>query len=49
MFQRLQADGFFARTAIIAGRGMDFMRLPVPVRPGDVLHGELQIKGIWAA
>ncbi|MER5538912.1 MaoC/PaaZ C-terminal domain-containing protein [Streptomyces mirabilis] len=28
MFQRLQVNGFFARTAIIAGRGMESMHCP---------------------
>ncbi|MCG7207397.1 MaoC/PaaZ C-terminal domain-containing protein [Streptomyces arenae] len=46
ILQRLTADALFSRAAIIAGRGMGGMRLPAPVHPGDVLHGEVEIREV---
>jgi acyl dehydratase len=43
VFQRLQVDALLSRTAIYAGYGADRMRLPNPVRPGDLLFGTAEV------
>jgi acyl dehydratase len=41
--QRLLADAFLTRTAVIAGLGVDDLRLLAPVRPGTVITGTAEI------
>jgi len=43
LFASISAPKFTARTALVAGKGFDRMRLPHPVRPGSVLTGSLQV------
>jgi acyl dehydratase len=43
MFMRLYADAFLSQVAILGGLGIDDMHLPRPVRPGDELHGTVEI------
>ncbi|KOU63196.1 hypothetical protein ADK57_23070 [Streptomyces sp. MMG1533] len=43
VLQRLLVDAVFSRAALIAGREIDSLRMRAPVRPGDVLHGTLEI------
>ena len=43
VFHRLQVDALLSRTAVYAGCGANRLRLPNPVRPGDVLFGRLQV------
>jgi acyl dehydratase len=43
VFHRLQVAGLLARAAVIAGRGMRDMRLPAPIRAGDVVTGRVEI------
>ena len=43
LFASMSAPKFTARTALVAGKGFDRMRLPHPVRPGAVLTGSLQV------
>lgn len=37
------SEGMVRRTAIIAGRGMKELHLPIPVRPGQTLTGALTV------
>ncbi|WP_405717314.1 MaoC/PaaZ C-terminal domain-containing protein [Streptomyces sp. NBC_01537] len=43
VLQRLSVDAVFSRAALIAGREIDSLRMRAPVRPGDVLHGTMEI------
>ncbi|BBC37692.1 hypothetical protein SGFS_089860 [Streptomyces graminofaciens] len=43
ILQRLVVDAVFSRAAIIAGREISSLRMRAPVRPGDVLHGAMEI------
>ncbi|WP_164905023.1 MaoC/PaaZ C-terminal domain-containing protein [Streptomyces cyaneus] len=43
VLQRLLVDAVFSRAALIAGREIESLRMRAPVRPGDVLHGTLEI------
>lgn len=43
LFMRLLATGFLNGTASLGSPGVDEIRWPVPVRPGDVLSGKLEI------
>lgn len=43
LFSSLCSPKFMARTALVAGKGLERMRLPHPVRPGMVLSGSLQV------
>lgn len=46
MMQRLLVDGFLTRVVVVAGRGIDQLSFPAPVRPGDVLTGAVEITAI---
>ena len=43
LLQRLLVDAVFSRSSLIAGREIDSVRMRAPVRPGDVLHGTMEI------
>lgn len=43
VLQRLLVDAVFSRAAVIAGREITSLRMLAPVRPGDVLHGSMEI------
>lgn len=43
VLQRLLVDAVFSRAAVIAGREISSLRMRAPVRPGDVLHGTMEI------
>lgn len=43
LLQRLLVEAVFSRAALIAGREITSLRMRAPVRPGDVLHGTLEI------
>ncbi|WP_371582068.1 MaoC/PaaZ C-terminal domain-containing protein [Streptomyces sp. NBC_01314] len=43
ILQRLVVDAVFAHAAVIAGREISSLRMRAPVRPGDVLHGAMEI------
>jgi acyl dehydratase len=43
LFMRLLATGFLNHTASLGSPGIDELRWPRPVRPGDVLTGRLEI------
>lgn len=43
ILQRLVVDTVFSRAAVIAGREISYLRMRAPVRPGDVLHGNMEI------
>lgn len=40
---RLAYDDFFSETAVVAGRGIDELRFPRPVRPGDTIFARVEI------
>lgn len=46
MFSGLASRAFIPHLALIAGKGMDALRLPAPVRPGVVLRGSIVIAEI---
>lgn len=48
MFSSLASRVFIPRLALIAGKGMDTLRLPAPVRPGATLRGAVTINEIAA-
>lgn len=41
---RLLVDHYLSHVASLASPGMDELRWPRPVRPGDVLHGRVTVK-----
>lgn len=43
LFASISSPRFMARLALVAGKGIDRLRLPHPVRPGSVLHGSLEV------
>lgn len=43
IFHRLHVTKLLVRAAVIAGRGMRELRLPMPTRAGDVLTGRVEI------
>ncbi|MFF5187484.1 MaoC/PaaZ C-terminal domain-containing protein [Streptomyces sp. NPDC000345] len=43
LLQRLLVDAVFSRAALVAGREIGSLRMRAPVRPGDVLHGTMEI------
>ncbi|WP_405652007.1 MaoC/PaaZ C-terminal domain-containing protein [Streptomyces sp. NBC_00019] len=43
LLQRLVVDAVLSRAALIAGRELGPVRMRAPVRPGDVLHGSMEI------
>lgn len=43
LFASMSSPKFMARLALVAGKGIERMRLPHPVRPGAVLSGSLQV------
>jgi acyl dehydratase len=43
LFASMASPKFQARLALVAGKGIEKMRLPHPVRPGAVLSGSLQV------
>ena len=46
LFSSLASRVFFPRLAIVAGKGLERMRLPNPVWPGAVLSGRVTINDI---
>lgn len=40
---RILADAFWLRVAVVGGSGMDDVRWPTPIAPGDVLRGQMRI------
>lgn len=46
ILQRLLVDGFLTRVAVVAGRGIDHLAFPAPVRPDDVLTGEVTVTAV---
>ncbi len=42
-FSSMASRSFIPRLALIAGKGMDRLRFPHPVRPGAVLSGSVQV------
>jgi acyl dehydratase len=46
LFSSLASRVFLPRLAIVAGKGVDRLRLPVPVRPGSTLAGAVEITDI---
>jgi acyl dehydratase len=40
---RVFADAFWLRVANVGGSGMDDVRWPTPIAPGDVLRGQMKI------
>ncbi len=42
---RLLVDSYLSELAVVAGKGVDRLRWPTPVRPGDTLEAELEIVG----
>ena len=43
LFMRLFADGLLNRAAAMGAHGVDGLRWPTPVRPGDTLHARLEV------
>lgn len=43
LFSSIASPKFQARLALVAGKGIERMRLPHPVRPGAVLAGSLRV------
>lgn len=43
LFASITSPKFMARIALVAGKGFERMRLPIPVRPEDVLTASLQV------
>ncbi|WP_133057201.1 MaoC/PaaZ C-terminal domain-containing protein [Mycolicibacterium parafortuitum] len=46
LFSGMASRTFIPRLALVAGKGMDRMRLPAPVYPGSTLTGRVEITGI---
>lgn len=46
LFGRLASSRFIPRLALVAGKGMETVRFPAPVRPGDVLHGRMEVTDV---
>lgn len=46
LYSKLASHALFARLALIAGKGIDRLRLPHPVLPGAVLTGSADIVDI---
>lgn len=46
LFSSLASRQFIPRLALVAGRGIEQLRLPVPVRPGATLTGAVEIADI---
>jgi acyl dehydratase len=46
LFSSLASREFMPRLALVAGKGIDHLRLPVPVRPGATLAGAVEIVDI---
>lgn len=46
LFSSLASREFIPRLALLAGKGIDQLRLPVPVRPGATLAGAVEIVDI---
>ncbi|MDF3339467.1 MaoC/PaaZ C-terminal domain-containing protein [Mycolicibacterium septicum] len=46
LFSSLASREFIPRLALVAGKGIDRLRLPVPVRPGASLTGAVEIVDI---
>ncbi|WP_135663441.1 MaoC/PaaZ C-terminal domain-containing protein [Halorhabdus rudnickae] len=40
---RLMVDGLFSESAVLAGLGVEDLRWPTPVRPGDELTAEIEV------
>lgn len=48
VYQRLVVDALWSRTAVVAGRGFERLRLRRPVRPGTVLTGRALVTAVTA-
>lgn len=46
LFARLTSSTFLSRLALVAGKGMDNVRFPAPVRPGEVLRVRLVLEQV---
>lgn len=46
LFSSLASRVFLPRLAIVAGKGVDRLRMPAPVRPGSTLAGAVEITDI---
>ena len=46
LFSSLASRAFIPRLALVAGKGVDRMRLPAPVYPGSTLPGRVEVTGI---
>jgi acyl dehydratase len=46
LFASMSSPKFMSRLALVAGKGIERMRLPHPVRPGSVLRGSLEISEV---
>jgi len=42
---RLLVDSYLSELAVVAGKGVDRLRWPTPVRPGDTLVADLEVVG----
>jgi acyl dehydratase len=42
---RLLVDSYLSELAVVAGKGVDRLRWPTPVRPGDTLEAEVEVVG----
>jgi acyl dehydratase len=43
LFMRLLVDSVVAKTSSLGSPGVEELRWPLPVRPGDTLHGSMEI------
>ncbi|GAB4009067.1 MaoC/PaaZ C-terminal domain-containing protein [Nocardioides ultimimeridianus] len=48
LFASLASPQLVARLAIVAGKGIDRLRLPNPVRPGSTLRGSMEVVDVVA-
>lgn len=46
LFGSLASTRFIPRLALVAGKGMETVRFPTPVRPGDVLRGRMGVVAV---
>src|SRR2546423_8844327 len=43
LFMRLLVENLVAKTSSLGSPGVEELRWPLPVRPGDTLHGSMEI------
>lgn len=46
LYASISTPAFTRHLALVAGKGIDRMRLPGPVRPGTSLHGRIEVTGV---